>query len=123
MSGPINLIPAMPDQNSVEIRWLALPQIGLGDWPSLERMLDDPERERAGRFRFERDRNAYVAAHALLRGMLSGLVRRDPADCGFAPGQHGKPHLVADAGVPPFSFNISHTRGLVAVAITVESEI
>jgi len=123
MSGPINLVPVMPDQNCVEIRWLALDRIGPGDWPPLERMLDDPERERASRFRFERDRNAYIAAHALLRGMLSGLVRRHPGDWRFAAGHHGKPYLVAEAGIPPLRFNISHTRGLVAVAITIENEV
>jgi 4'-phosphopantetheinyl transferase len=107
----------------VDIRWLALDLIEAEDRPILERMLDAAERERAGRFRFERDRNAYIAAHALVRGMLSGLVRRHPSEWRFTANTHGKPDLVPDAAVPPLHFNISHTRGLVAVAMTIENDI
>jgi 4'-phosphopantetheinyl transferase len=107
----------------VDIRWLALDRIGPDAWPKLERMLDDEERERAGRFRFERDRDAYLAAHALARGMLSGFVSRHPSAWRFAVNDHGKPELVPDAGTPPIRFNISHTRGLVAVAVTIENDV
>jgi len=107
----------------VDIRWLTIDRIGPDDWPILERMLDAEERERAGRFRFERDRDTYVAAHALVRGMLSGLVRRHPSEWRFAASAHGKPELVPGAAVPPLYFNISHTRGLVAVAMTMENDV
>jgi 4'-phosphopantetheinyl transferase len=107
----------------VEIRWLTLDRIGPDDWRKLDRMLDPGERERADRFRFERDRNTYLAAHALLRGMLSRVVARHPRDWRFATNADGKPDLVPDAGVPPLRFNMSHTRGLVAVALTIENDV
>jgi 4'-phosphopantetheinyl transferase len=121
--GPNNLISNMPDRNSVEITWLTLDRIGPDDWRKLERMLDAGERERADRYRFERDRNTYVAAHALLRGMLSRVVAHHPSNWRFATNAHGKPDLVRHAGVPPLRFNISHTRGLVAVALTIENDV
>ena len=53
--------------------------------------------------------------------MLSSVVARHPRDWRFATNAHGKPDLVRDAGFPPLRFNISHTRGLVAVALTIET--
>jgi 4'-phosphopantetheinyl transferase len=55
--------------------------------------------------------------------MLSGLVPRHPSAWRFAVNDYGKPDLVPDAGVPPLRFNISHTRGLVAVAVTIENDV
>jgi len=58
-----------------------------------------------------------------LRGMLSEVAPRRPCDWRFATNVHGKPDLIPDAGTPPLRFNISHTRGLVAVALTIENDI
>ncbi|HEY1179199.1 MAG TPA: hypothetical protein VGF17_23850, partial [Phytomonospora sp.] len=76
------------------------------------------ERERAGRFRFDADRVAYLAAHALVRDCAAellgvpagGLVlgQRCP-DCGRD--DHGRPH-VEDHG--EVNVSLSHTRGFVA---------
>ena len=105
------------------VRWLALEPIAPGLWDSLARLLDDAERARAARFHFARDRDAYVAAHALARTMLSGEVRRPPSDWRFAVNDHGKPEAICDPGAPALRFNLSHTRGLVAVALTMAHDI
>lgn len=107
----------------MDIRWLDLDQIRADDWPALERMLDAAERERAGRFRFERDRNMYVAAHALVRAMLSGYTGQPPSDWRFIANSHGKPGLSMTSGMASLQFNISHTRGLVAAAVTVGNDV
>lgn len=119
----INAISNMLDRNAVEIRWLTLEPIERDHWQKLERMLDADERGRADRFYFERDRNAYLASHALLRGMLSTLVPRHPRTWRFVSNAHGKPELIAEAHRPEFQFNISHTRGLVAVAMTIGNDV
>jgi phosphopantetheinyl transferase len=77
------------------------------------------ERARSARFVFPADRREFVAAHALLRCALSR--RRpaiEPAAWRFEPGPLGKPRVAPDQrGDPPVTFNLSHTRGLVACVV------
>ena len=75
--------------------------------------LSDDERERAARFRFDVDRDAYVLARSTLRRLLGERLGRDPRGLMFASGEHGKPYLAGD----PLHFNVSHTRGAIAIAI------
>jgi 4'-phosphopantetheinyl transferase len=75
--------------------------------------LDDAERERAGRFVFQRDRLAYAAAHALLRYALD--VEAGPRVWRFAVNAFGKPRV--DPACGDLRFSLSHTDGLVAVAL------
>lgn len=81
------------------------------------RTLSPAERERASRFVFERDRLDFVIAHALLRRELSD--RHDlPAEAWtFATTEFGKP-LVTGPPAADIAFNLSHTRGLVACAVS-----
>lgn len=82
----------------------------------LAALLDDDERARAQRLRAAHDRAAYIAAHALLRAMLSAQCDVAPPDWRFAAGEHGKPFLVNGPAQSP-RFSLSHTRGVAAVAI------
>lgn len=102
---------------AIQVWTLALDDVGEDDWPALESVLDDGERARAARFHFERDRLAYIAAHALLRHQLSTAGGRDPAAWRFAAGEHGKPHLVDPPTGRDLRFNITHTKGRVASAL------
>lgn len=108
---------------AVHVRWLALETVTPDAWEALASLLDDAERERASRFHFDHDRRAYIAAHALLRVLLSAEAPRPPTDWRFATGAHGKPEIAREPGVPPLSFNLSHTRGLVAVALTLTHDV
>ena len=76
-------------------------------------VLSGDERERAARFRFEPDRDAFVLARATLRVLLGERLRCDPRALVFASGEHGKPFLAGN----PLHFNVSHTRGAIAIAI------
>jgi 4'-phosphopantetheinyl transferase len=85
-------------------------------------VLSADERERCGRFRFARDRRDFAAAHALLRTVLSERAGRSgggrtPSDWRFETVANGKPVLAADTPAP-VAFNLTHTRGCVAVALT-----
>jgi 4'-phosphopantetheinyl transferase len=111
------------DRDTLEVRWLVLDRITPDQWSGLERMLDEAERTRANSFRFERDRNAYVAAHALARTMLSTHAPHPPSAWRFSTNAYGKPEIVTANGTPPLRFNLSHTRGLVAAAVTLENDV
>jgi 4'-phosphopantetheinyl transferase len=78
-------------------------------------LLSEHEREKALRFRFDRDRTAFSAAHVLLRRCLERITGRP--DRPFGIGAYGKPDLNPPWGSPPLQFNITHTRGLVACAL------
>lgn len=101
---------------SVRLLWLRttdLPDRYLERWFAL---LNLSEQARATRFRHRADRAAYVAAHALLRHMLSDALGGDPRAWAFETGLAGKPALAASTR-SRLHFNISHARGLVACAI------
>jgi 4'-phosphopantetheinyl transferase len=77
--------------------------------------LSPDEQARAARFRFDRDRCAYVAAHFLLRRCLQRVTGR--SDWDFRTGAFGKPELFEPFGALPLRFNLTHTAGLVACAL------
>jgi 4'-phosphopantetheinyl transferase len=76
--------------------------------------LSADERLRADRFHFSEDRRDYTLAHDLVRRRLSAYGAVEPAAWQFLADADGKPFLADGAGL---SFNLSHTRGLVACAI------
>jgi 4'-phosphopantetheinyl transferase len=79
-------------------------------------LLSIDERERYDRFRFAHDRRDFAAAHALLRRALSECGDVAPAAWRFETNAHGKPAL-AQAHASDLTFNLSHTRGLVACVV------
>jgi 4'-phosphopantetheinyl transferase len=85
-------------------------------------VLSDEEREQYHRFHFARDARDYAAAHALLRHTLSLSGDRTPAEWQFEKTHAGKPLLIGDSG-DRASFSLSHTRGMVACAVTAGAEV
>lgn len=81
-------------------------------------LLSTDERAREQRFHFARDRRTHVIARALLRTSLSHYADVRPADWRFTLGPHGKPAVAPEqAAIAPLSFNLSHTDGLVGLAV------
>ncbi|WP_075879976.1 4'-phosphopantetheinyl transferase family protein [Vreelandella massiliensis] len=76
--------------------------------------LDAQERARADRFLNPADRSAFIAAHVMLRALLSSCGTRAPSDWTFTVDANGKPRIADDNARSFPSFNISHTAGLVA---------
>lgn len=76
-----------------------------------DRLLDDVDRQRAGRFRRDVDRRNFV----LGRTMVHHLVRAEgaPAPCVLSRGHNGKPCLSGCA-----AFNLSHSGRWVACAVS-----
>ncbi|MEM7534514.1 MAG: 4'-phosphopantetheinyl transferase superfamily protein [Chloroflexota bacterium] len=77
-------------------------------------LLAEDEKERAGRFYFEKDRRCYVTARGILRTLLGHYLQRAPAHIHFDYTDHGKP-FVADS---PIEFNISHSANMILAAFT-----
>ncbi|MGB0129736.1 MAG: hypothetical protein WBP72_18990, partial [Rhodocyclaceae bacterium] len=90
-----------------------------GDASLIERcrqMLSPDEQQRAGRFVFSRDREQFILAHALLRHVLSRYLGLPAGGIAFESGAAGKPALVCPA--VPVSFNLSHSHGRAAIAVS-----
>lgn len=107
---------------AVNIRWLRLDGLTSRQWTFCESLLDDDERRRAARFHFKADRDRFLARRALLRLMLARTASVGPALWRFDARPNGKPYI----GYPPRTglyFNLSHTKGLVACAVTRTGEI
>lgn len=81
--------------------------------------LSEDERERASRFVFEQDRDAYLTAHVLLRGALSSCCPSvEPSAWVFERAGRGRPEIAHPHTDARLRFNISHTRGLAACVVT-----
>jgi 4'-phosphopantetheinyl transferase len=84
--------------------------------------LSPDERARAQRFVFPRDRRDFAAAHALLRRVLSTYDDVPPDAWTFVAEANGKPSLAPEHG-GTLAFNLSHTHGLVACAVTRDAHV
>lgn len=71
--------------------------------------LSADEKDRASRFRFEKDRIHYVAARGILRKLLANYLKIAAAEIEFLYNPQGKPSLKTNQGL---KFNISHAHGL-----------
>jgi len=72
--------------------------------------LSDDENRRAARFRFDRDRDRFIAARGTLRTLLARYLRRRPRDLQFLPGREGKPALAPEPAGDTLNFNVSHSH-------------
>lgn len=87
-------------------------------------LLTPDECERMARLIFERDRRTFLITRAHVRTMLSRYAQVNPADWRFIANAHGRPEILdRPAGVPDLRFNLSHTNGLIACAVTLGREV
>lgn len=84
-----------------------------------ESILDEEEKDRAARFRFEPDRERFILGHGMLREILGRVLKMDPATLRFSRGAYGKP--VALGG--DLHFNFSDTKDAVLVGLSTAGEL
>ena len=84
-------------------------------------LLSPEERERELRFHFERDRKQFVITRALVRSVLSRYAALAPSAWEFVASSHGRPLVVQEAA-QHLCFNLSHTAGLVVMAVSAAQE-
>ena len=82
-------------------------------------VLNEQEREKAGRFRRESDRYSSIAARGGLRILLGGYGKRPADEILFAYSENGKPHMENSS----ISFNVSHSGDWVVIAVGRDREI
>lgn len=85
-------------------------------WASV---LSADEKERARRFRFEKDRQNYVAIRALLRLILASYAASAPEQLEFVYSKAGKPSL----NCSNVRFNLSHSGDLALLAFAKNREV
>lgn len=81
------------------------------------------ERAREVRFRRPEDRRTHRCTRLLVRSVLASRLGIAPSDVEFEENRYGRPRLAASHGVcGRMSFNLSHTLGLVALAVAEDDE-
>lgn len=87
-------------------------------------LLTEEERRQEFRFYFPDDQRRYLVTRAMVRTVLSRYLDIAPAEWRFANNEYGRP-AIANLGPEAcdLRFNISHTRGLIALGVTQEREL
>lgn len=68
------------------------------------KLLSEDEQKRSARFRFQKDRDHFVAARAILRTLLGQYLYTNPQDIHFSYAKQGKPFIKNQK----LEFNLSH---------------
>jgi 4'-phosphopantetheinyl transferase len=92
----------------------------------MERLIDtlsEEERHRAGRFRFKKNLDHFVAGRGILREILGRLLNVKPGELCFSYGSNGKPQLAMPPGNGFPHFNVAHSGSLAVYAISPEHEV
>jgi 4'-phosphopantetheinyl transferase len=100
------------DANAIDV-WLTRTNVSAETLARASELLDDEERQRAARFRFDADRARSIVSRSALRHLLGRHRSRDPRELRFVCGAHGKPALVNGE----LEFNVSHSADWAAIAI------
>jgi 4'-phosphopantetheinyl transferase len=107
--------------------WRANLDISLSLLQQLQQTLSPDEQQRANRFRFDRDRQHFIAGRGLLRQILSGYLDRMPSELQFTYSERGKPSLILDESSDKsndgIEFNVSHSHGQALYAIARQRQI
>lgn len=84
----------------------------------LSSVLSASEYERYNCFHFDRDRHQFLVSRVMLRHILSAY-REDvaPNAWRFEQNECGKPHIAGDQCRGDLYFNLSHTNGLIVLAV------
>ena len=104
-----------PDQ--VLVRWMVVDDVPPATVEVWRRWLNPAEVARADRFRFDADRVAYIGAHTLVRSLLASVGPYPAEEWRFVGDEGGKPEIDPELA-SPLRCNLSHSRGLVAVAVS-----
>jgi len=86
-------------------------------------LLSGDERQRAGRFAFERERLRFTVARACLRRLLGERLGVAPQSLQLAYGAHGKPALAGRHAAADLRFNVSHSGDIAVYAFAIGREI
>lgn len=86
--------------------------------PRYRAMLSAPERLRAARFHFDRDRRRDLVTRALVRTVLSRYGAREPQEWRFSADVHGRPRIDNPLPGLELQFNLSHAAQMIVLAVS-----
>ncbi|KAA3659253.1 MAG: 4'-phosphopantetheinyl transferase, partial [Chloroflexi bacterium] len=92
---------------------------------NLYQHLSADERDRAGRFHFDRDRFHYIVGRGILRQLIGRYLGINPAQIEFEYGEYGKPMIHTTQQMPDgwLEFNLSHSHGMALYAFVIDREV
>jgi 4'-phosphopantetheinyl transferase len=114
--------PGPPPRDRIQLWLVRVPAVDVPLEPLLAR-LTAQERERAGAKRIAEKRAEYVTGQAALRALLARALDADPSSIRFRRGVKGKPYLAAPHDAAGLQFNITHSGGVVGVALAARREV
>ena len=85
-------------------------------------LLTDDEAARRGRYLFEHSRRQFLLGRALVRTLLSRYAAVEPDAWRFQENAFGRPEI-ANPGLPPLRFNLSHCDAMAVCVIALDREI
>lgn len=100
--------------NDVRV-WVTSLKISPSELAALWHVLAKDERERATRYRFDKDRRRFIAARGRLRQVVGHYLSIPPAEVLFQSNPFGKPALAL--GSVRFQFNLSHAGVWALIAV------
>lgn len=83
-------------------------------------LLNEVEREKATKFRFEKDRNCSIISRGILRSLLGNYLNVAPKSIKFNFGAYGKPFLKEASDI---EFNISHSGDVIVLGFVKKGNI
>ena len=86
-------------------------------------VLSESERQRALRFKVDRDRRRFIVARARLRQLLAAKLGVDPREIELSNGANGKPHLAGRFAASTLRFNVSHSDDIAVFAFCDGAEV
>ena len=86
-------------------------------------LISPDERERAARFKFERDRRRYLVAHLALHEILRCYLPGAAPGLSFDLGANGKPKLPQPLNPSGIEFNLSHSNEMALLAVCHQREV
>lgn len=99
--------------------WLTrLPDVNDELKHAYRRLLNAAEAERLQRFRVHDAHDQFLIARALLRTVLSHYADVPHAAWSFGANAYGKPYITGPESACDVKFNLSHTKGLAACAVS-----
>ena len=109
--------------DAVDIWLTSLAEVSDSGLSTYEALLSETERDRWRRFKVRGAADQYIVGRALLRTTLSRYAPVPELAWIFATNDYGCPYISQPASSRTLRFNLSHTEGLVACAVTRGNEI
>jgi 4'-phosphopantetheinyl transferase len=106
------------DAGRVEVWLVSTENINDKSRAAAQLFLSESERVRAKRYRVERSRDQYLIGRVLVRRLLSRYAAVPEDKWIFETNRHGRPSVLQPAAFRHLHFNMSHTDGLVACAVS-----